>query len=435
MRPTGRVLRATVSGSVLVLLAAACGGGGSGGNGSSAPGVTKDTVTIGSHQPLTGPAAPGYSEIAPAANAMFKYINDNGGINGRKIKYIYKDDGYNPTKTVSVVQELVLKDKVFALFNGLGTPTHEKVLSFLNSHRVPDLFVASGSLAWNQPDKYPNTFGWQPDYTVEGKILGKYVAKRFLGNKVGYLLQNDDFGSDGAKGLDMFIPAKTVVSRQTYESTNSNIGPQIAALKAAGAQVVVCECIPAFTALAILGSLKIGYHPKLVVSNVGSDPTTLSGLLESFAKQGGSTVSGNQLIQGIVTDGYLPAPGDTSDPWIKLFRKVHDKYVPDLPFDGNVEYGMASAYTFAQALKAAGKNPTRSSLVAAVEKGGFTGPGLVPFRFSKTDHSGYTGTQVGTISGNTIIPLQVPQVTDDGSGPLKDYTTKPPAPGANGILP
>ncbi|HEX5496928.1 MAG TPA: ABC transporter substrate-binding protein, partial [Mycobacteriales bacterium] len=392
------------------------------------------TITIGSHQPLTGPAAPGYSEIAPAANALFKYVNAAGGINGRKIKYIYKDDGYNPTQTVSVVKELVLKDKIFALFNGLGTPTHEKVLTFLDQHKVPDLFVASGSLAWNQPSKYENTFGWQTDYTVEGKILGSYVAKKFLGAKIGYLLQNDDFGSDGAKGLDMYIPAKSLVSRQTYESTNSNINPQIAALKAKGAQVIVCECIPAFTALAILDSLKIGFHPRFVVSNVGSDPTTLSGLLESFAKQGGSTVQGNQLIQGIVTDGYLPAAGDTSNSWIKLFSKIHDKYVPDLPFDGNVEYGMAAAYTFVQALKAAGKNPTRASLVAAVDKGGFSGPGLVPFRFSKTDHSGYMGTQVGVISGKTITPLQVPQTTDDAGGPLKDYTATQPEAGANGLL-
>ncbi|HEY9474516.1 MAG TPA: ABC transporter substrate-binding protein, partial [Mycobacteriales bacterium] len=408
--------------------------GGSGDSNSSAPGVTEDTVTIGSHQPLTGPAAPGYSEIAPAANAMFRYINDNGGINGRQIKYIYKDDGYNPTQTVSVVKELVLKDNVFALFNGLGTPTHEKVLTFLDQHKVPDLFVASGSRAWNQTDKFENTFGWQPDYTVEGKILGRYVADTFVGAKVGYMLQNDDFGTDGAKGLDAYIDGKSVVSRQTYESSNSNIAPQVAALKAAGAQVVVCECIPAFTALTILNSLKIGFHPRMVVSNVGSDPTTLSGLLESFAKKGGSDVSGNDLIQGIITDGYLPATGDTTNSWTNLFRKVHDKYVPDLPFDGNVEYGMAAAYTFAQVLKAAGENPTRASLVAALEKGGFTGPGLVPFRYSKTDHSGYTGTQVGVIAGNTVTPLQPPQVTDDGDGPLKPYTTKQPAVGDDGIL-
>ncbi len=432
MRGSRRAWGVAAAVSVAAMVATSCGGSGS--SDSSTPGVTKDTVTIGSHQPLTGPAAPGYSEIAPAANAMFRYINDNGGIHGRQIKFIYKDDGYNPTQTVSVVKELVLKDNVFAMFNGLGTPTHEKVLTFLDQHKVPDLFVASGSRAWNQPDKFKNTFGWQPDYTVEGKILGSYVTKTFPGAKVGYLLQNDDFGTDGAKGLDAYIDADSVVSRQTYESSNSNIGPQIAAMKDAGVEVMVCECIPAFTALAILAGLKIDFHPRMVVSNVGSDPTTLSGLLESFAKKGGASVSGNDLIQGIITDGYLPATGDTTNSWISLFRKVHDKYVPDLPFDGNVEYGMAAAYTFAQVLEAAGENPTRASLVAAVEKGGFTGPGLVPFRYSTTDHSGYTGARVGVIAGETVTPLGPPQTTDDGTGPLKTYTAAQPAVGDDGIL-
>jgi ABC-type branched-subunit amino acid transport system substrate-binding protein len=433
MRRRGHTVRVGAAAAAVTVLAAACGGGGGGGGGST-PGVTSDTVTIGSHQPLTGPAAPGYSEIAPAANAMFQYINDNGGINGRRIKYVYKDDTYNPTRTVDVVKELVLKDEVFALFNGLGTPTHEKVLTFLDQHRVPDLFVASGSRAWNQPDKYPNTFGWQPDYTVEGKILGQYLAKKFPDAKFGYLLQNDDFGKDGAAGLDLYIPPGSVVSRQTYETSNTNIGPQIAALKAKGATVVVCECIPAFTALAILASLKLDYHPQFAVSNVGSDPTTLAGLLESFAQKGGATVKGNQLIQGIITDAYLPPTGDTANPWIALFRKVHDKYIPDLPFDGNVEYGMAAAYTFAQALKAAGKNPTRQSLVDAVEKGGFTGPGLVPFRYSDSVHAGYNGTQVGTIKGDTVVLEGAPQVTDDAGGTITDYSNPQPDVSAGGIV-
>lgn len=434
MRLRGVTLRTGAMAAALVLAASCGGGGGGGAGGGSVPGVTSDTVTIGSHQPLTGPAAPGYSEIAPAANAMFQYINDSGGINGRKIKYVYKDDGYNPTRTVDVVQELVLKDNVFALFNGLGTPTHEKVLSFLDQRRVPDLFVASGSRAWNQPDKYPNTFGWQPDYTVEGKILGKYITEKFPNAKIGYMLQNDDFGTDGAAGLDMYVKADNVVSRQTYETNNTNIGPQVAALKEKGAQVVVCECIPAFTALTILASLKLNYHPQFVVSNVGSDPTTLSGLLDSFAKQGGATVTGNQLIQGIITDAYLPPGGDTSNPWIQLFRKVHDKYVPDLPFDGNVEYGMAAAYTFAQVLKAAGKNPTRASLLSAVEKGGYTGPGLVPFRYSNSVHAGYNGTQIGVIKGDTVALQGVPQVTDDAGGAITDYTTAQPDVSADGIV-
>src|SRR5262249_32139896 len=138
-RPRWTVTGPLAAGVALALLASACGTGSKGGGGGTAantPGVTSDTVTIGSHQPLTGPAAPGYSEIAPAANAMFSYINDNGGINGRKIKYIYKDDTYDPTKTVNVVKELVLQDQVFAIFNGLGTPTHSAVTDYLNAQKV-----------------------------------------------------------------------------------------------------------------------------------------------------------------------------------------------------------------------------------------------------------------------------------------------------------
>src|SRR5206468_5995444 len=143
------------------LLAAACGGSsGGGGSAASAPGITAHQILIGSHQPLTGPAAPGYSEIAPASNAYFQYVNAHGGIYGRKIKYTYLDDGYDPSKTVSVVHQLVLQNNVYAIFNGLGTPTHLAVVKFLNSEKVPDVFVASGCDCWNNPSAYPQTFGW-----------------------------------------------------------------------------------------------------------------------------------------------------------------------------------------------------------------------------------------------------------------------------------
>ncbi|HMH35746.1 MAG TPA: ABC transporter substrate-binding protein, partial [Streptosporangiaceae bacterium] len=127
----------------------------------SAPGITPTQITIGSHQPLTGPAAPGYSEIAPASAAYFAYVNAHGGVNGRKIVYKYLDDGYNPTKTASVVRQLVLQDSVYAMFDGLGTPTHLAAVSFLNAQKVPDVFVASGCECWNNPSANPETFGWQ----------------------------------------------------------------------------------------------------------------------------------------------------------------------------------------------------------------------------------------------------------------------------------
>src|SRR6476646_8543449 len=243
----------------------------------SAPGITATQITIGSHQPLTGPAAPGYSEIAPASAAYFAYVNANGGVYGRKIVYKYLNDAYNPTTTASVVRQLVLQDNVYAMFDGLGTPTHLAAVSFLNAQKVPDVFVASGCECWNDPAKDPETFGWQLDYIREGKILGQYVKQHFAGKKVGFFYQNDEFGQDGVKGMLDELPASMVVSKQTYDPTNTNIGPAVAALRTTDAQVVIAFSIPAFTALLKLNSLKVGFNPTLVVSNVGSDAITLSG--------------------------------------------------------------------------------------------------------------------------------------------------------------
>src|SRR5262245_29367205 len=372
------VIAAAVTAS---LVAAGCGssgttgsGGSGGGATASAPGITSTQILIGSHQPLTGPAAPGYSEIAPAANAYFQYVNSRGGIYGLKIKYTYLDDGYDPAKTVSDVHQLVLQDNVYAIFNGLGTPTHLAAVSFLNSSKVPDVFVASGCDCWNDPSKYPETFDWQLDYIREGKILGAYIKQHFAGKKIGYFYQNDEFGQDGVKGLDYEIPSSQVVSRQTYVPTNVNVGPAVAALKASGAQVVVSFAIPAFNALFKLTSLKLGFNPTLVASNVGTDPLTLGGLLEAFAKQGGAKVNGNQLTQGILPDGYLPTLGATGNSWIALVKKVHDTYDAKAPFDGNLLYGEAVGYAFVQAMMKAGQTPTRAALVNAINAGLPQGP-------------------------------------------------------------
>jgi len=400
----------------------------------SAPGITSTQILIGSHQPLTGPAAPGYSEIAPASAAYFAYVNAHGGVYGRKIVYKYLNDGYDPTTTASDVRQLVLQDNVYALFDGLGTPTHLAAISFLNSEKVPDVFVASGCECWNQPTTYPETFGWQIDYVREGKILGQYVAQHFKGKKVAFFYQDDEFGMDGVKGLDDEIPASMVVSKQSYVDTNVNIAPQVAALRASGAQVVVSFSIPAFTALLKLNTLKLGYSPTLVVSNVGSDAITLSGLLEAFAKQGGATVNGNALTSGIITDGYLPTLGETSNSWIALFSKIHQQYDPKAPFDGNVLYGEAVAYTFVQAMLKAGRNPTRADLTSAIEAGLPQGPAVAPYAYSASDHSGITGAYMGVIKNGALVQ-EGPVLTTDAStsGPITTYTgTEQQAP-ASGI--
>jgi branched-chain amino acid transport system substrate-binding protein len=399
----------------------------------SAPGITPTTITIGSHQPLTGPAAPGYSEIAPAANAYFQYVNANGGVYGRKIVYKYLDDGYDPTKTASVVRQLVLQDNVYAIFNGLGTPTHLAAVSFLTSEKVPDVFVASGCDCWNAPSTYPETFGWQLDYISEGKILGQYVKQKFAGKKIGFFYQNDEFGQDGVKGLLDEIPASMVVSKQSYVPTNVNVGPAVAALRAAGAQVVVSFSIPAFTALLKLTSLKLGFSPTLVVSNVGSDPITLSGLLEAFAKQAGATVNGNQLTTGMITDAYLPGLS-ASDSWYVLFKKVHDQYEPKAPLDGNFFYGMSVAYSFVQAMLKAGRNPTRQDLVNAIQGGLPQGPMVAPFAYSSSNHLGVTGAYIGVIQ-NGVVTQQGSVLTTDSTatGPISTYTGSEEQAPASGI--
>ena len=224
-----------------------------------------------------------------------------------------------------------------------------------------------------------------------------------------------------------------MVARQVYQPGNIDVSAQVSAIARAKPDVVVLFTIPAYTALFRLNSLKLGFSPQLVVSNVGADAITVSGLLEAYAKQGGAAVKGSQLIDGLVADTYLPALSDTSNSWHTLFTQVKQKYAPTLPFDGNVQYGLAVAYTFVQALQAAGKNPTRQSLIDAVEKGGLTGPGLVPFRYSKDSHAGYTGVQLGVIKSGALVLQGTPLVTDDGTGAITPYTTKQPEAPANGI--
>ena len=284
------------------------------------------------------------------------------------------------------------------------------------------------------PSTYPETFGWQLDYVREGKILGKYIEEHFAGKKIGYFYQDDEFGQDGVKGLDYEIPAGQVVAKEAYDATNTNVAPLVAKLKAAGAQVVISFSVPAFTALLKLNALGLYYNPQLVVSNVGSDAITLAGLLESFAKQSHKTVNGNELTQGIITDGYLPSLGDTSNSWIQLFSKIHQQYIPKLPFDGNVEYGEAVAYTFAQAMFKAGRNPTRQDLLNAINAGLTQGPLVAPYVYSATNHNGVDGAYIGIIKNGVLVPQGQTLVTDTSpTGAITPLTAAQPTAPASGI--
>jgi len=417
---------------------AACGSSGGGGdnnsgaNKASDTGITATSIKIGATYPLTGVAAPGYSEIPLGVKAYFDYVNNNGGVNGRKIDYVYKDDGYNPTNTSSVTNQLVLQDQVFMVMGALGTPTHNAVVQFLNSERVPDLFVASGSLSWNQPKKYPETFGWQTDYESEGKIIGSYIKEKFPNAKVGLFLQDDDFGEDGEKGVRQFLDDKQIVDTERYTPGNVNVGPQIAGLKAKGADFVVGFNVPAYTALTQLTALTLGYTPQWFYSNVGSDPTLVGALLNNFSK---GKVADASSLDGAITTAYLPTVDHPDDPWVKLFQKVWAASGQDGPLSNYHIYGMSQAYTLVQALQAAGKNPTRQSLVDAIEKVGadWKGPNLAPYRYSKDSHLGISGMSVVQIKGKTTEELEPVQTTDLRNAKIEKYDGAESTPPSSGI--
>lgn len=423
MRRTARRGLALATSIILLITVAGCGDDGPGAAGGRVPGVTDTEIVVGTHMPLTGPASAGYSKIAPATKAYFDYVNANGGVHGRKITYKIMDDGYNPANTQQVVRQLVLQDKVFAVLNGLGTPTHTGVLDFLKSNRVPDLFVASGSRSWDQPQKYPGTFGFNPDYTIEGKILAQHVKTSLPGRKVCFLGQDDDFGRDSLAGVERILGAAGVAAKQTYVTSNTNVAPQIGAFKAAGCQVVILATVPGFTALSVGTAARLGFKPQWLVSNVGADHPTLARQLGAAAP----------LLEGMIGANYLPMQNDSANPWIQLFTRVNKAHNGDAPLDGNVVYGMAVGYLFVQALQAAGKDLTRDALLAAVTKGGFQGPGLAPLRFSTTDHSGYGGERLTRVSGGVQSYFGSTYETDDGDGPVREYTVPPVTPPANGI--
>ena len=402
---------------------AACGSGGredgESPSGAGSPeqtvGVTDDSITVGAHFPLTGVAAPGYSEIPTGAKAYFDYVNAAGGINGRQIDYLVKDDGYDPTNTVSVTDELVLQDEIFAMVGGLGTPTHSAVVDRLNEDGIPDFLVSSGSLQWGDDvESKPYTFGWQPDYEIEGKIIGQYVAENMPKAKVGLFLQDDDFGRDGEKGVRQYLDDQ-IVSVQRYTSGNTDVGPQIAGLQADGADLVLGFDTPSYTALTQLAALGSGYDPDWFYSNVGSDPALVGGLLNQFSE---GKVGDNSALDGVLTTEYIPGVDATDDPWTQLWNKVWDQEGTSGDELTNFRiYGMSQAYTFVQALVAAGEDLTRDGLVEAMEEvgGDLEGPNLAPYRYSADSHLGISGMRVVELQngeGEDKTPVLVTDIGD-----------------------
>lgn len=387
IRTTPVALAAATAVTALVL--SGCSMPSDSGDGTTAtPGVTDDTVTIGTHTPLTGPAAPGYASVSAAALAYFEYVNDNGGVYGRNINYIVKDDGYNPANTQMVVRELVQDEGVFAIFNGLGTPPHSSVIDYLHDNDVPDLFVASGSTMWNQPEKYPNMFPFNADYVVEGAGLAQYAADTYPGQKVCQLGQDDDLGEDMLAGAEMVLGEGGLVQVEQYSSSNPDVTAQIGAMKASGCEIAILSTIPGFTALAMTTAARLDWEPLWMTSSVGADYPVLLDLLGD---------AGPGMLDGLVATGYLQST-DADNGWSQLFKEINDQYNGGAEFTGAVFNGMSAAYLFTEALVAAGEQPTRESIVEPIRSGDLVGNGVLPLSFSEDDYSSYRGVGISIVN-------------------------------------
>ncbi|WP_046468722.1 ABC transporter substrate-binding protein [Allosalinactinospora lopnorensis] len=393
-----------------------------------APGVTDDSVTIGTHQPLTGPAASGFIQVSEGAGAVFDFVNDNGGVNGREINYVVEDDAYDPARTVEATQKLVLEDEIFAMVGALGTSTHETVINFLNEEGVPDLFVSSGAFMWNSPREYPLTYGYQADYSKEAKIQGKYIAENFPDADIGYFYQNGDVGTDSQAGLDQYL-IDDVVAREDYASDLTDISSQIAELKKSGADVVVCSCHAPFMALALVEAASIDYDPTWMVSSIGGDTEILKPLLEEFtAGTAAEEVRPEAFLDGLLSTNYLPQVEMVDDPWSEFFAEVYEEYGEGDLTNTHV-YGMAQAVIFSQVLKAAGEDLTRQGLIDALHAGDWSGPGLVPFESSEENRGGFAGAFVNEYrAGAPPEMLQEPMATDRDGGEIEPAEIDRPDP-------
>jgi branched-chain amino acid transport system substrate-binding protein len=337
------------------------------------PGATDTEIKIGNIMPYSGPAS-SYSVIGKTEAAYFKKINDDGGINGRKINFVSYDDGYSPPKTVEQARKLVESDEVLLIFNSLGTPPNSAIHKYMNGKKVPQLFVATGATKWNDPREYPWTMGYQPNYQSEGQIYAKYILKNMPNAKIAVLYQNDDYGKDYLKGMKDGLGAKAasmIVAEESYETTEPTIDSHIVNLKASGADVFFDVAIPKFAAQAIRKAAEIGWKPTHFLNNVSSS-------ISSAIKP-----AGFENAQGIISSAWLKDPTDAQwkdDPEIKTWNAFLDKYWPEAPrTDANVVYGYAVAQSMAHVLKQCGNDLTRENIMKqAASMHNQTVAGLLP---------------------------------------------------------
>ncbi|WP_371424368.1 ABC transporter substrate-binding protein [Tardiphaga sp.] len=321
------------------------------------PGASDTEIKIGNIMPYSGPAS-AYGVIGKTEEAYFKKINAEGGINGRKITFISYDDAYSPPKTVEQARKLVESDEVLLVFNPLGTPPNSAIHKYMNSKKVPQLFVATGATKWNDPKDFPWTIGWQPSYQSETQIYAKYLLKEKPDAKIAVLYQNDDYGKDYLKGLKDGLGTKAasmIVAEDSFETSEPTIDNHIVKLKASGANVFIDIATPKFAAQAIKKIAEIEWKPLHFLNNVSA---SVGSVMKPAGFENG---------QGIISAAYLKDVSDPqweNDPGMKAFLAFLQKDFPDgNKLDGNVVVGYGVAQTLVKVLQMCGDNLTRENVM------------------------------------------------------------------------
>ncbi|OAF16350.1 branched-chain amino acid ABC transporter substrate-binding protein [Bradyrhizobium centrolobii] len=319
-------------------------------------GASDTEIKIGNIMPYSGPAS-AYGVIGKTEQAYFNKVNAEGGINGRKIKFISYDDAYSPPKTVEQARKLVEGDEVLLIFGSLGTSTNSAIRKYMNEKKVPQLFVASGASKWNDPKQYPWTMGWQPSYASEAHIYAKYIMKEKPDAKIGVLYQNDDFGKDYLKGLKEGLGPKAsmIVLEEGYDTSEPAIDEHVVKLKAAGADVFISISTPKFAAQAIKKAAEINWRPMHIISNVSA---SVGGVLEP---------AGLEISQGILSATYTKDGSDpqwNADDGMKKFYNFLAQYDPKAnKLDAGVVFGYAAAQTMVKVLQMCGDELTRENIM------------------------------------------------------------------------
>lgn len=374
-------------GAVLVaLLATVAIAGSAAASHTGTPGVTKKQIVIGGTFPFTGPAAL-YKTIPVAEQAYYAYVNAHGGVFHRKIKDIALDDGYDPSKTPGQTKKLVEQDHVFAVVGSLGTAPILSTWNYLNKRKIPQVLVATGDAYWGQcvyhscpasKTAKPWTEGWQPDYPGEAKVYARYILNNKPGAKIGVLYQNDAYGANYLAGLKTGLGSHKgqIVDAESYNVTDTAqvIASHLVKMRTKGADTLVIFATPQPTIYALIDRTAIGWSPLTLVNNVSANR-----LFELAAGQNGAA------LNGVVSSTYTPSPTTQANlKGIQLGKSIIAKYAPSLnqswaEGDGNLVYGLAVGWTFVDALKHAGKNPTRASLMHALRNLNETGKNKNPF--------------------------------------------------------